>query len=160
MRTTTDMGVRGDRKIRDMLKRKFAKVKNGEKVDIEQYPALKVDYNSTQEELQKQAEYIDRLEHTERMELKADMEEEFRNAKSDMEKQLIRKNYSRELIRRKLRPQTKEMREAKEKLEELEDKNNSLKSKLDYIRAEYSDQIKQVEAERVKAIIREAGEIE
>lgn len=162
MRTTQNMGegVNRESKVKDMLKRKFQQVRFGEEVDIEQYPSLKAEKKILAEELENKVEYKDRLKNIEQTEIKKEMQEKLSQADSQGDLDLIRKMYTKKLFNNSLSPESKEMQKVLTEIDILSEKLEKVESKLNYINAEYADQIERVEDERVQAIIKEANEIE
>lgn len=162
MRTTQNMGegVNRESKVKDMLKRKFQQVRYGEEVDIEQYPSLKAEKKILAEELENKVEYKDRLKNIEQTEIKKEMQEKLSQADSQGDLDLIRKMYTKKLFNNSLSPESKEMQKVLTEIDILSEKLEKVESKLNYINAEYADQIERVEDERVQSIIKEANEIE
>lgn len=162
MRTTQNMGegVNRESKVKDMLKRKFQQVRFGEEVDIEQYPSLKAEKKILAEELENKVEYKDRLKNIEQTEIKKEMQEKLSQADSQGDLDLIRKMYTKKLFNNSLNPESEEMQKVLTEIDILEEKLNKVEEKLNYINAEYANQIERVENERVQSIIKEANEIE
>lgn len=162
MRTTQNMGegTAKSSKVRDMLKMKFQKAKFGEKVDIEKYPSLKAEKKVVAEKLENKLEYKDRLKNIEQQEIKREMQDKLSRAESQGDLDLIRKMYRKKLIRNSLSSESEEMQKVLTEINILSEKLEEVDKKLNYINAEYADQIERVEDERVQAIIKEANEIE
>jgi len=162
MRKTSNMGegVNRESKVKDMLKRKFQQVRFGEEVDIEQYPSLKAEKKILAEELENKVEYKDRLKNIEQTEIKKEMQEKLSQADSQGDLDLIRKMYTKKLFNNSLNPESEEMQKVLTEIDILSEKLEKVDKKLNYINAEYADQIERVEDERVQAIIKEANEIE
>jgi hypothetical protein len=153
-------GVNRESKVKDMLKRKFQQVRYGEEVDIEQYPSLKAEKKILAEELENKVEYRDRLKNIEQAEIKKEMQDKLSRASSQGDLDLIRKMYTKKLFNNSLSPESKEMQKVLTEIDILSEKLEKVESKLNYINAEYADQIERVEDERVQSIIKEANEIE
>ena len=160
MRKAKNMGVTGDSTIRDMMKRKFQKAKLGEEVDIEEYPSLKAEKKVLAEELKNKVEYKDRLKNIEQTEIEREMKEKLSQVNSQGNLDSIRKMYTKKLMRNSLSPESEEMQKVLTEINILSEKLEEVDKKLNYINAEYADQIERVEDERVQAIIKEANEIE
>lgn len=162
MRTTANMGqgINKNSKVQEMLKQKIEKQRYGTKVDIENYPTLKAEKKVISEELENKIAYRDRLKNIEQTEIKREMQEKLSQAKSQGDLDLIRKNYTKKLFRNSLNSQSDEMKKAEAEVDILKEKLNDVDRKLNYINAEYADQIRQLEDERVKNILKEGDSID
>jgi hypothetical protein len=162
VRTTANMGqgINKNSKVQEMLKQKIEKQRYGTKVDIENYPTLKAEKKVISEELENKIAYRDRLKNIEQTEIKREMQEKLSQAKSQGDLDLIRKNYTKKLFRNSLNSQSDEMKKAEAEVDILKEKLNDVDRKLNYINAEYADQIRQLEDERVKNILKEGDSID